>query len=65
MEPAHLDGLLATHGIDARAIREDDFDGFFESREGWLKDRMNWVLATGMPYVSARASDTLTGMRKD
>lgn len=30
--PAQLDDILATHCVDARFLRSDDFDGFFESR---------------------------------
>ena len=31
--PAELDEILTTHAIDAHALRENDFDSFFEDRK--------------------------------
>ena len=36
ISPAQLDDILATHAIDAEALRSDDFDRFFESRKNQL-----------------------------
>jgi hypothetical protein len=49
IEPARMDEILGTHLIDPKALRADDFDGFFNARVRALLERIE--RAMGKPVA--------------
>ena len=44
ISPGRLDALLASHLIDAKTLRSDDFVAFFRARERALLDRIEQAM---------------------